>query len=130
MHLSIEVYFLEHFASIGFETAVEIVQGQFGEIPEDRIKDQRWPAFVPWVVPPLLPSTDDVISLFYFLKHSGDFFWIVLQVRIHGDHDLPGGFFKTRTKRCGLSKIPSETDPPDVVAFLAYLFNGLPRPIG
>ena len=96
VHFAVNFYFFNHFIFICFQSAVEVVDLNFGGAACDSVIEFRCYLFDERVVAYFFPSGDDVVAVFHDHSiHFGQFIGAVLHIGVHSKHDVPRSCFKS-----------------------------------
>ena len=104
----------DHLVSIGFKTAVKIVDFNAGKPAGDGVKKLGRNRFTDGIVTFFLPAGNQIVSFLQPLEHIGNFRRIVLQVRVHSDHRFALGQFESFGQGGALAEITPETNHLDL----------------
>ena len=121
MHFAVQPDVFEHFATVGFERAAEVVNVHAGDPADQAVGDhRRYPARDELVVSILSPPADDVPAgrVVEFGDYGVDVVRVVLHVAVHGHEDPSLGHFESSGQSGGLAEVAGQLDDrePWVVA--------------
>ena len=112
MHLAVHLDVLHYFGPIRLEATVHIVQADtrhFAGRPIVQLGGKVLGEGV--VLAVLFPTGNKVVAIFPdHTHHFGDFLGRILEIGVHGDHDVASGRGKTLIQGGRFAIIPAETD--------------------
>ena len=128
VHVTVDLDFLHHFAAVGLKAAVHVVKLEAGDLAGGEIVYLRRDVFGKRVVvTDLLPAGDEVVAV--FTDHAVELRYLVravLQVCVHGDDHISGGFAETGLESGGLAVVAAEAVGTDVWIDIGELFDCIP----
>src|SRR5579859_3841571 len=113
VHLSIQLYLLQHVTTVCLEGAPEILESNPGDTGDDPVRDPRRDDPDGIVLAVLAPPAGDVVSLVDFLHQAWDVVRIVLHVAVHEDDRLAPAVVDARLDGGGLPEISPEAQEAD-----------------
>ena len=103
-----QTHLLDDLSAIGAIRGSKIMNIQSAYLPNQEICHARWPAANHALGPLVAPATHHVISILDPLEEHRNLFREMLQVSIHGDHDIALRGIQSCLERCGLTVIPAK----------------------
>ena len=109
MHFTLNLDGLDHVPSVALQSAIKVVEVDATDAPCGPIVELRGDRLAERIVPLLLPPTHQVQTAFQKLfTHRGELFRVVLQIRVHGEHDRTSSRFEALLERRALAVVPGE----------------------
>ena len=99
----------EYLSTIGFEATIVIMEFDTCQ-PTDKPIEYPTGKLCAMGRGELVSTTHHVISRIQFLDETWDFFWIILEICIHGDDDFALACSEPGSKGCGLPKVSAEAN--------------------
>ena len=108
--LAVEGQLRRDLAPIGLEAAIDIMQRQARRAGHDPVEDARRQRLAAWIAALLLPARHHVVALGHLGEQLGDLGGLVLQVGVHGNHDLAATPLEGRDEPRRLAIVAPEPD--------------------
>ena len=131
VHFAVEVDGFDDLAAVGFQSAVEIVQGEPGGPSGDPVVQFGREGLRERVVAFLFPAGDQVVAfLGDHAVHLGQFVRRILQVGVHREDDFAFRCAKSGAQGQGFALVAPQFAPPHGRVVSSHRFDGLPRAVG
>ena len=106
VQLTIDSNFAQHLTTVELESAVMIVQTTAGQATDHPVENPARIDLVPGVVARFFPSANHVVTTPLKLgQKPRDLGWIVLQIAVEREHEVPASYAKGSRERGGLAEV-------------------------
>src|SRR5690606_24360870 len=115
VHFAVYFNIFDHFAPVGLQSAVEIMQTDARHAAGNGIEQFGGKGFAHRIETLLFPAGNKIVAFFPdLLIKRRDLVRTVLQISVHGNDYLAFGCLKANVERCRLPVIAAEADAADV----------------